>query len=100
TIATFTEQGEQQEVYYYEDGEIFGIGKSIRRDDLPENVTKSIHARFDSWAIQTAYEFKERSSSTRYFVRLVTPQHSMIVSANEFGEIRIYQKEKLKQLFQ
>jgi hypothetical protein len=100
TIATFNDDGEQKEVYYYDDGEIFGIGKTIRRDNLPENVTKSINARFSSGIIQTAYEFKERSSSTRYFVRVVTPRHTMVVSANEFGEIRVYQKEKLRHLFE
>ena len=100
TIATFTEAGEQKEVYYYDDGEIFGIGKNIKRDLLPENVTKAITARFNSGIIQTAYEFKERNASTRYFVRLVTPKHTMIVSANEFGETRVYQKERLKHLFQ
>ena len=100
TIATFIEEGEQKEVYYYDDGEIYGIGKTIRRDHLPENVTKSINARFSEGAIQTAYEFKERSASTKYFVRVVTPRHSMIVSANEFGETRVYQKEKLKHIFE
>jgi len=100
TIATFTDEGEEKEVYYFDDGEILGIGKSILRDHLPENVTKSINARFSSGVIQTAYEFKERSSSTKYFVRVVTPSHSMIVSANEFGDIRIYQKEKLKHIFE
>ena len=100
TIATFTEDGEEKEVYYYDDGEIFGIGKNIRRDLLPENVVKSINARFSSGVIQTAYEFKERSSSTRYYVRLVTPRHTMIVSANEFGETRVYQKEKLRHIFE
>ena len=99
TIATFTEQGEQKEVYYYDDGEVYGIGKTIRRDHLPENVTKSISARFTSGVIQTAYEFNERNSPTRYFVRVVTPRHSMIVSANEFGETRVYQKERLKHMF-
>jgi len=100
TIATFTEDGEEKEVYYYDDGEILGIGKNIKRDLLPENAVKSINARFSSGVIQTAYEFKERSSSTRYFVRLVTPRHTMIISANEFGDIRIYQKEKLKHIFE
>jgi hypothetical protein len=99
TIATFTEEGEQKEVYYYDDGEVFGIGQTIRRDHLPGNVTRSINARFSSGAIQTAYEFKERGSSTRYFVRVVTPRHSMIVSSNEFGETRVYQKERLKHIF-
>ena len=100
TIATFTEDGDEKEVYYYEDGEIFGIGKTIRRDHLPENVTKSINARFSSGVIQTAYEFKERGSSTRYYARVVTPRHTMIVSANEFGETRVYQKEKLRHVFE
>lgn len=99
TIATFTEDGEENEVYYYDDGEILGIGKSIRRDHLPDNVTKSINARFSSGVIQTAYEFKERGSSTRYFIRLITPKHTMIVSANEFGETKVYQKEKLRHIF-
>jgi hypothetical protein len=100
TIATFTEDGEQKEVYYYDDGEVYGTGKTIRRDALPENITKSIKERYSSAVIQTAYEFNERSSSTRYYVRVVTPRHSMIVSATEFGDIRVYQKERLKHIFQ
>jgi len=100
TIATFTEDGVESEVYYYDDGEIFGVGKSIKRDLLPENVVKALNARFRSGIIQTAYEFKERSSSTRYYVRLVTPRHTMIVSANEFGDTKVYQKEKLKHIFE
>ena len=100
TIATFTVDGVESEVYYYDDGEIFGVGKSIKRDLLPENVVKSLNARFSSGVIQTAYEFKERSSSTRYYVRLVTPRHTMIVSANEFGDTKVYQKEKLKHIFE
>ncbi len=100
TIATFNEDGEQKEVYYFDDGEVLGIGKTIRRDLLPENVVKSINTRFTSGVIQTAYEFKERSSATKYFVRLVTPKHTMIVSATEFGETRVYQKEKSKRLFE
>jgi hypothetical protein len=100
TIATFSEEGEQKEVYYYDDGEVYGIGKTIRRDQLPENVTNSINTRFSSGVIQTAYEFKEKTSATRYYVRVVTPRHSMIVSANEFGETRVYQKERLKHIFE
>jgi hypothetical protein len=100
TIATFSEQGEQKEVYYFDDGEVYGIGKTIRRDQLPENVTNSINTKFSSGVIQTAYEFKDKTSSTRYYVRVVTPRHSMIVSANEFGETRVYQKERLKHIFE
>ena len=99
TIATFTDNGEEKEVYYYDDGEVFGIGKTIRRDHLPENVTRSVNTRFNSGVIQTAYEFKERASSTRYYMRIVTPRHAMIVSANEFGETRVYLKERLKHIF-
>ena len=100
TIATFTENAEEKEVYYYDDGEIFGIGKNLRRDLLPENVVKSINSRFTGGIIQTAYEFKERSSATKYFVRVITPKYTMLVSANEFGETKVYQKEKTKHLFE
>lgn len=96
TIATFTEQGEENEVYYYDDAEVFGIGKTIRRDQLPERVTSAINERFNPGVIQTAYEFKERSSSTVYYVRVVTPRHSILISANEFGQTQVYQKEKLR----
>jgi len=100
TIATFTENAEEKEVYYYDDGEILGIGKNIRRELLPENVVKSINSRFNGGIIQTAYEFKERSSATKYFVRVITPKHTMLVSANEFGETKVYQKEKTKRFFE
>ena len=49
------------------------LEKQFEEITLPENVTKSINAKFSSGVIQTAYEFKERSSSTRYYVRVCSP---------------------------
>ena len=34
TIATFTEDGDEKEVYYYEDGEILGIGKTYKKRSI------------------------------------------------------------------
>jgi hypothetical protein len=96
SIATFTEKGQEQQVYYLNSGEIFGFGKSIARDMLPESVHRSIRERFNSGIIQTVYEFKSTDSPTRYFVRVVTPRHSVVVSANEFGDLGISQKQRLK----
>lgn len=96
SIATFTEQGQERQVYYLNNGEIFGFGKSLTRDMLPESIHRSISERFNSGVIQTVYEFKSTDSPTRYFVRVVTPRHSVVVSANEFGEVGISQKQRLK----
>ena len=98
SIATFTEQGEEKQVYYDNDGEVFGIGKFINRDLLPEMVGRSINTRFNSGVIQNAYEFKSKGSPVRYYVRLVTQHFSMIVSATEFGDVTVDQKERFKRL--
>jgi hypothetical protein len=96
SIATFTDQGEEKEVFYDSDGEMLGFGKNIRRVSLPETVNKSIMTRFNSGVIQTAYEFKTKDSPTCYYVRVLTPRYAAIVSANEFGDIVIIQKERMK----
>ncbi len=96
SIATFTDRGEEKEIFYDGDGEILGLGKNITRNILPETVNRSIMTKFDSGVIQTAYEFKTKDSPTRYYVRVITSRHSIIVSANEFGDIVIIQKERLK----
>ena len=72
------------------------LEKQLKEITCLENVTKSINAKFSSGIIQTAYEFQERGSSTRYYVRVVTPRHSMIVSANEFGETKSLSKRKIE----
>jgi hypothetical protein len=95
SIATYTQQGEERNVYYYDSGEVFGFGKIIKRDQLPEAINESIKKRFSDGAIQTVYEFKAPATSTRYYVRVVTPRHSMIVSGDEFGDLQVNKKEKL-----
>jgi len=99
TIGTFTEQGEVKDLFYYEDGEILGRGKIIRRDLLPETVKTSINRRFSPGVIQTVYEFKEISYPTRYFVTVVTPRYSLIVAADEFGQMDVRQKIKSKPFY-
>jgi hypothetical protein len=95
SIATYTEHGEEKSVYYFDDGEVFGIGKMISRDQLPETVTESIKKRFSDGAIQTAYEFKTADSPTRYYVRVATPRHSLVVSGNEFGNLQVNEKVRV-----
>jgi len=94
SVASFTEQGETKDVYYYEDGEILGIGKNLKRDLLPESIKQLANSRFNGGIIQTVYEFKETGSPTQYFVTVVTPRYSVIVAANEFGHLEIRQKIK------
>jgi hypothetical protein len=96
SIATFTDQGEEKQVYYFNDGQILGIGKAISRDLLPVMIKRSINQRFDSEAIQTVYEFRSKDAPTSYFIRLVTKNHTRIVSANEFGDIDVVQTARTK----
>lgn len=96
SVAIFLDQGQEKEVFYDADGEILGLGRDLKRDLLPEAVNRSIKTRFNSGIIQTAYEFKSKSSSTRYYVIVITERYAMIVSADEFGGMTIVQKEKLK----
>ena len=70
--------------------------KLINRNDLPEAARQSILRKFDPGIIQIVYEFKSIDSPTRYYVHLVTSRHSVLVSANEFGQIGFSQKERLK----
>jgi hypothetical protein len=94
SIATYTVQGEEKQVYYFSDGEILGFGKTLRKDLLPPTVTNSINKRFDSEIIQAVYEFKSKDAPTGYFIRLFTPHTMKIVSANEFGEIAVIQTKR------
>jgi hypothetical protein len=96
SIATFIDNGQEKQVYYFSTGEIFGFGKMITRNLLPEAITEAVNRSFKSGAIQTAYEFKSPDAPTVYYVCLYTPRYSLIVSANEFGEMYVARKEKSK----
>ena len=95
-IATFNEQGTQKDVFYYNDGETFGFGKTVDKSALPKIVDKSLNKRFSEGTVQAAYEFKTPDSPTRYYVRIVAPNYSVVASATEFGDLTIYQKQKIK----
>lgn len=96
SIATFTEQGTQKDVFYYNDGETFGFGKPIDKDELPNVASGSLNKRFSEGTIQAAYEFKPSGSPTRYYVRIIAPRYFAIASATEFGDITVSQKQKIK----
>jgi hypothetical protein len=95
SVATFIEQGREKQVYYFDDGQMFGWGKSIDRNLLPEEALKSIKNRFTSGIVQSVYEFKSNDAPTRYFVYVYTPQHFRIVAVNEFGDVQVYKKIRL-----
>jgi hypothetical protein len=63
---------------------------------LPKVVRKSLNKRFSEGTIQAAYEFKTPESPTRYYVRVNAPNYSVTASATEFGDITVYQKQKIK----
>lgn len=94
SVASFSDQDGQRDVYYYDNGDLLGYGKIIRRDLLPETVKAMISDRFSAGVVQTAYEFKEAGAPTRYFVTVVTKTYSMIVAADEFGQLDVRQKIK------
>jgi hypothetical protein len=96
SIATFTEQGGQRDVFYYNDGETFGFGKLIDKSLLPKDVSGSLNKKFKEGVIQVVYEFKTTDSPTKYYVRVIAPSYAVIASATEFGDIAVYQKEKIK----
>ena len=96
SIATFNEQGVERDVFYYTDGETFGYGKLIEKELLPKVVRESFTERFRKGVLQAVYEFKTLGSPTRYYVRVVAPSYFAIASATEFGDVTIYQKEKIK----
>jgi hypothetical protein len=96
SIATFTEQSTQRDVFFYNDGETFGFGKPIEKGELPKAVSNLLSKRFGEGTIQAVYEFKTSDSPTRYYVRLIAPRYAVIASADEFGDIVVYQKQKIK----
>ncbi|HEV8505482.1 MAG TPA: hypothetical protein VGQ53_08785 [Chitinophagaceae bacterium] len=96
SIATFTEQGTQTDVFYYNDGDTFGYGKSVDKNVLPKAVSGSLNKKFSEGTVQKAYEFKTPDSPTRYYVRVIAPNYSVIASATEFGDVTVYQKQKIK----
>lgn len=98
TVATFIEQGREKQVYYFEDGQVFGFGNVVDRASLPEAARKAISERFNSGIIQSVYEFKSTDAPTRYIVYLYTKDYFRIVSVNDFGYVSVYKKEKMKSL--
>jgi hypothetical protein len=96
SIATFTELGIERDVFYYDDGEAFGFGKPVDQADLPKGVSESLNKRFGEGSVRQAYEFKTSNSPTRYYVRAITSRVSVIASTTEFGDITVYQKQKIK----
>jgi len=96
SVATFNEQGVEKDVYYYNDGETFGFGKLVDKDVLPKVVRESFTERFSKGVLQAVYEFKTLDSPTRYYARVIAPNYFAIASATEFGDVTIYQKEKIK----
>jgi len=96
SIARFTEEGAQTDVFYYNDGETFGFGKVVDKSVLPKVVSKSLNNRFNGATIQETYEFKTPEAPTRYYVRVIAPGYFAVASATEFGDVTVYQKEKIK----
>ena len=91
-VASFTDQNGQKDVYYYDNGDMLGFGRIVKKDVLPEIAKASINERFDGGVIQTVYEFKEMGAPTRYFVTVVTKNYSSIVVADEFGQLEVRKK--------
>lgn len=94
SVATYRQDGQENHVYYREDGSIIGFGKTMNKDLLPQAINKAVVARFSSSVIQTVYEFRSSDSPTRYYIRMVSQRHSVIVSANEFGELVVVKRQK------
>jgi len=95
-VATFIDKGTTKDVYYFDNGDILGFGKSVPRNMLPESTKELINERISSGLIQTVYEFRETGAPTRYFVTVVSKTYSLIVAANEFGQFEVLQKIKNK----
>jgi len=96
SIATFSDQGSEKNVFYYNDGETFGFGKAVDIKALPKLVDESLTRKFKKATIGQAYEFKTTGSPTRYYVRMIASGYSVIASATEFGDITVYEKQKNK----
>ena len=96
SIATFNEDGSERDVFYYNDGESFGFGRPVGMDALPKVVSGSLNKRFGEGVFLAIYEFKTSDFPTRYYVRVMTPRHTVTASATEFGDITVYQKQKIK----
>jgi len=98
SIATYTEKGEEKQVYYFKSGEILGFGKAINIDLLPQGVTDPIRKRFTTGVIEKAYEFRANDAPTRYYVQVGTRRALFFVSASEFGDLRVDKRESVKQI--
>ena len=97
SIATFTEQNTQRDVFYYNDGETFGFGKPIDKRRIAESSKRITEQTIERRTIQAAYEFKTSDSPTRDYVRIIARQSSLVIaSANEFGDITVNQRQKIK----
>lgn len=96
SVATFVDEGTTKDVYYFDNGDVLGLGKVVPKNTLPETIKSLINAKVNSGVIQTVYEFKETGAPTRYFVTVVSKSFSWIVAANEFGGFEVREKIKNK----
>jgi len=96
SVATFVDGGTTKDVYYYENGDVLGLGQIVPKNMLPETIKASITEKLSAGLIQSVYEFKETSAATKYFVTVVSRSYSWIVAANEFGQFEVREKIKNK----
>lgn len=93
-VARFIQQEEKTEVYYYRDGNIFGIGKTVSKDKLPPEADKSLDREFSEFGVTEVYQFTKYDSSINYVIRLAGKRFTMLVLWDESGEMEVCQKKK------
>jgi hypothetical protein len=91
--ADFSNNGEQFNAYYNEDGELIGSARFINKVDMPLLISKNLQEKYSDFLIRTAIEYNN-GNETSYFVTMVSKCKTVVLQASPSGSLSVVKKFK------
>lgn len=91
--AEFSNNGEQFNAYYNEEGELIGSARYISKGNMPLLISKSLQEKYGNFLIRTAIEYNN-GNETSYFITMVSQCKSVVLQASPSGSLSLVKKFK------
>jgi hypothetical protein len=91
--ASFKYQNSNVNAFFNSEGELIATSRYIDREDLPMMIKKNIEERYPDHKIGNVIE-NNLYDATSYHVTLHSQASSMVIVANNSGDISVYKKVK------
>lgn len=91
--AAFSNNGEQFNAYYNEEGELIGSARYISKANMPLLISKSLQEKYGTFLIRTAIEYNN-GNETSYFITMVSQYKSVVLQASPSGGLSVVKKFK------